>query len=75
MGIGAGYNQLDLVGWSAQGFENLQNEILALMATNKEFARHLTDLVDLTENYETHANVTEQDREKTKWEAKKNIGI
>ena len=54
MGIGAGYNQRDLVGWSAQDFENLQNEMLALMALNKEFARYLADLVDLTENYETH---------------------
>ena len=54
MGIGAGYNQRDLVRWSAQDFENLQNEMLALMAANKEFARYLADLVDLTENYETH---------------------
>ena len=54
MGIGVGYSQLDLVGWSAQDFENLQNEILALMAKNKEFARYLADLVVLTEDYETH---------------------
>ena len=54
MGIRAGYNQLDLVRRSAQDFENLQNEMLALMASNKEFARYLADLVDLTENYETH---------------------
>jgi hypothetical protein len=53
MGIGVGYSQLDLVGLSAQDFKNLQNEILALMASNKEFARYLADLVDLTENYET----------------------
>ena len=55
MGIGVGYSQLDLVGLSAQDFKNLQNEILALMASNKEFARYLADLVDLTENYETHS--------------------
>ena len=54
MGIGAGYNQRDLVGWSAQDFENLQNEMLALMASNKEFARYLATLVELTENYETN---------------------
>ena len=52
-GIGVGYSQLDLVGLSAQDFKKLQNEILALMASNKEFARYLADLVDLTENYET----------------------
>ena len=55
MGIGVGYSQLDLVGLSAQDFKNLQNEILALMASNKEFARYLADLVDLTENYETNS--------------------
>ena len=55
MGIGVGYSQLDLVGLSAQDFTNLQNEILALMASNKEFARYLADLVDLTENYETNS--------------------
>ena len=54
MGIGTGYNQLDLVGWSEQDFENLQNEMLAMMALNNEFARHLADLVDLTDNYNTH---------------------
>ena len=55
MGIGVGYSQLDLVGLSAQDFKNLQNEILALMASNKEFARYLADLVNLTESYETHS--------------------
>lgn len=54
MGIGVGYNQRDLVGLSAQDFENLQNEMLALMTSNEEFARHLADLVDFTENYEAH---------------------
>ena len=52
-GIGVGYSQRDLVGLSAQDFENLQNEILALMAKHKEFARYLGDLVDLTEDFET----------------------
>jgi hypothetical protein len=50
MGIRAGYNQLDLVRWSAQDFENLQNEMLALMASSNEFARQLAILVELTEN-------------------------
>ncbi|MGY8785793.1 MAG: hypothetical protein ACKVIB_10365 [Pseudomonadales bacterium] len=54
MGIGAGYNQLDLVGWSAQDFENLQNEMLALIASSNDFSRQLATLVELTENYETH---------------------
>ena len=54
MGIRAGYNQLDLVRRSAQDFENLQNEMLALMASSNEFARQLATLVELTENYETH---------------------
>ena len=54
MGIGAGYNQRDLVGWSAQDFENLQNEMLALIASSNDFARQLATLVELTENYETH---------------------
>ena len=53
MGIGAGYNQLDLVGWSAQDFENLQNEMLALIASSNDFSRQLATLVELTENYET----------------------
>ena len=53
MGIRAGYNQLDLVRWSAQDFENLQNEMLALIASSNEFARQLATLVELTENYET----------------------
>ena len=45
MGIGAGYNKLDLVRWSAQDFEKLQNEM-------NEFARLLTALSQLNENYE-----------------------
>ena len=53
MGIGAGYNKLDLVRWSAQDFEKLQNEMNELMASSNEFARLLTALVELTENYET----------------------
>ena len=52
MGIGVSFSQYDLVGWSAQDFERLQNEMLALMAANKEFADSLADLVDLTENLE-----------------------
>ena len=52
MGIGAGYNQRDLVRWSAQDFEKLQNEINELMASSNEFARLLTALSQLNENYE-----------------------
>jgi hypothetical protein len=53
MGIGVGFNQLDLVRWSAHDFEKLQNEMLALIASSNEFARQLATLVELTENYET----------------------
>ena len=53
-GIGVWFDQYDLVRWSAQDFEKLQNEMLALMASNKEFAENVADLVDLTENYEAH---------------------
>ena len=52
MGIGAGYNQLNLVRWSAQDFEKLQNEMNELMASSNEFARLLTALSELNENYE-----------------------
>ena len=52
MGIGAGYNKLDLVRWSAQDFEKLQNEMNELMASSNEFARLLTALSELNENYE-----------------------
>ena len=46
MGIGAGFNQRDLVGWSAQDFENLQNEMLALMAATRSLlATWLTLLI------------------------------
>ena len=54
MGIGVGFTQYDLVGWSRQDFEKLQNEMLALMASNKAFADILADLVDLTENLTAH---------------------
>ena len=52
MGIGVGFTQGDLVGLSAQDFENLQNEMLSLMLTNPEFSDALADLVDLSGNYE-----------------------
>lgn len=54
MGIGVDFNQYDLVGLSRQDFEKLQNEMLVLMASNKEFADNLADLVDLTENLAAH---------------------
>ena len=54
MGIGVDFNQYDLVGLSRQDFEKLENEMLALMASNKEFADSLADLVDLTENLAAH---------------------
>ena len=52
MGIGVSFTQRDLVGLSAQDFENLQNEMLSLMSTNPEFSDALADLVDLSANYE-----------------------
>ena len=54
MGISVGFNQYDLVGLSRQDFEKLQNEMLALMASNKEFAESLADLADLSENLASH---------------------
>ena len=48
----ANFTQRDLVGLSAQDFENLQNEMLSLMSTNPEFSDALAELVDLSENYE-----------------------
>ncbi len=57
MGIGVGYSQRDLVGWSAQDFENLQEEMLGLMGENAEFSDKLAELVDLNENYEAHWQV------------------
>ena len=53
MGIGVSFTQGDLVGLSAQDFENLQNEMLSLMSTNPEFAEKLAELVNLSEDYET----------------------
>ena len=53
-GIGVWFDQYDLVRWSAQDFEKLQNEMLALMTSNKEFAEKVADLGYLTENYEAH---------------------
>jgi hypothetical protein len=38
----------------AQDFEKLQNEMLTLMLTNKEFAEALADLADLAENHDAH---------------------
>ena len=56
-GIGVGFTQRDLVGLLAQDFEKLQNEMLSLMLTNKEFAEALADLADLSENYEAHRGI------------------
>lgn len=52
LGIGVPFTQYDLVGLSAQDFVWLQNEMLVLMSKNKEFAKILADLVDLSENLE-----------------------
>ncbi|MDP6736284.1 MAG: hypothetical protein QF732_07265 [Nitrospinaceae bacterium] len=54
MGIGVDFTQRDLVGWSAQDYEKLENEMLTLVTRNKEFSDKLADLVDLTENLEAH---------------------
>jgi hypothetical protein len=53
-GIGVGFTQGDLAGMLAQDFEKLQNEMLTLMLTNKEFAEALADLADLAENHDAH---------------------
>ena len=52
MGIGVSFTQRDLVGLSAQDFENLQNEMLSLISTNPEFAEKMAELVYLSEDYE-----------------------
>jgi len=56
-GIGVGFTQGDLAGMLAQEFEKLQNEMLTLMLTNKEFAEALADLADLAENHDSHKSV------------------
>ena len=53
MGIGVSFTQRDLVGLSAQDFENLENEMLLLISTNPEFAEKMAELVNLSEDYET----------------------
>ena len=52
MGIGVSFTQRDLVGLSAQDFENLENEMLSLMSTNPEFAEKMAELVNVSEDYE-----------------------
>ena len=52
MGIGVSFTQRDLVGLSAQDFENLQNEMLSLISANPEFAEKMAELVYLSEDYE-----------------------
>ena len=52
MGIGVSFTQRDLVGLSAQDFENLENEMLLLISTNPEFAEKMAELVNLSEDYE-----------------------
>lgn len=61
MGIGVGFTQRDLVGLSAQDYENLQNEMLSLMSTNDEFSDALADLADLSEDYEAQRQVVLDD--------------
>ena len=52
LGIGVGFTQGDLVGLSAQDFENLQNEMLLPLSTNPEFAEKMAELVNVSEDYE-----------------------
>ena len=52
MGIGVSFTQRDLVGLSAQDFENLENEMLLLISTNPEFAEKMAELVNVSEDYE-----------------------
>ena len=63
MGIGVSFTQRDLVGLSAQDFENLQNEMLSLMSTIPEFSDALADLVDLSEDYEAQRKALFGDEE------------
>lgn len=48
------YSEIDLQADSGQDFENLENEIFALMAANKEFARKFADLAIMSEDYLAH---------------------
>lgn len=52
IGIGVGFTQDDLVGWSAQDYEKLQEEMLVLMTKHKEFSEKMADLADLTKDHE-----------------------
>ena len=55
MGIGAGFSQRDLVGWSAQDFDkSTERNARADGRETRSLPATLADLVDLTENYETH---------------------
>jgi len=44
----------DLVYKAEPDFEKLQNELLAIMLTNRDFAEMLGDLADLSDNYDAH---------------------
>jgi len=63
MGIGVSFTQRDLVGLSAQDFENLQNEMLLLISTNPEFAEKMAELANLSEDYEAQRKALFGDEE------------
>ncbi len=48
------YSQGDLIYEAEPDFEKLQNELLSVMVTNKDFAEMLGDLADMSDNYDAH---------------------
>ena len=56
-GFNSFYSRRDLIYEAEPDFEKLQNEMLLVMVTNKDFAEMLVDLVDLSDNYGAHRAV------------------
>ena len=56
-GFNSFYSRRDLIYEAEPDFEKLQNEMLSVMVTNKDFAEMLVDLVDLSDNYGAHRAV------------------
>ncbi|MEQ8952548.1 MAG: hypothetical protein RL120_00305 [Gammaproteobacteria bacterium] len=54
LGVGVPFSQYDLVGQTEGDYAQLQNEMMQLMAENKDFADNLAELADLTANYQAH---------------------
>ncbi len=53
-GFNSFYSQQDLMYEAEPDFKKLQNELLSVMLTNRDFAEMLGDLADLSDNYEAH---------------------